>query len=216
LATVLAPADQRIVLRDINWETYERLLADDAERIVPRLTYDQGTLDLMSPLSLHEKINRTIAGVIEVVAAELDQDYVGVGSTTFKRPDLRRGFEPDSSFYFRRAAEMRHKPEIDLAFDPPADLLLELDLTNPLLSKLPLFAAMGIPEVWRYAAERLAILHLVAGDYIEQPSSRALPRITSAALADFLAASDNLSRPTWIRKLRAWARAQRRSDPRSS
>ena len=78
------------------------------------------------------------------------------------------------------------------------------------LSKLPLFAAMGIPEVWRFAGERLAILHLVASGYIEQPSSLALPRLTSAVLADFLAASDNLSRPVWIRKLRTWARAQRR------
>jgi Uma2 family endonuclease len=212
--TVLAPADQRVVLRDVSWETYERLLADAPERVVPKLTYDRGTLELMSPSSLHEQINRTLAEIVEVIAAELDQDYVNAGSTTFKRPDLGRGFEPDSCFYFRQAARMRGKPEIDLASDPPPDLVIEIDLSSSSLSKLPLYAAAGIPEVWRYAGERIAIFHLIGTGYVEHAASLAFPRLTNIDLAAFLAEGGSFSRPAWIRKLRAWARAQRQGRAR--
>src|SRR5262249_51872696 len=99
MASVLYVPDQRMILRNVSWETYERLLADHRDCSAPRFTYDRGTLEIMSPLPEHEESNRTLALLVEVVAEERELDIRNLGSTTFKREDLERGFEPDSCFY---------------------------------------------------------------------------------------------------------------------
>ena len=93
MATVLTPSAQKVILHDVSWESYEKLLADFANSSAPRLTYDRGTLEIMSPLPEHEEYNRALALLVEVVAEELDIDFRNLGSTTFKSDDLRRGFE---------------------------------------------------------------------------------------------------------------------------
>jgi hypothetical protein len=44
--TVASPSrfavENRVVLPRVSWETHERLLADDEERRVPRMTFDRG------------------------------------------------------------------------------------------------------------------------------------------------------------------------------
>src|SRR5437763_5879909 len=99
------PAEQRIILHNISWETYEKLLVDLANQSSKRLTYDQGTLEIMSPLPEHERLNRTIALLIEIASEEMSIDIERIGSTTFKREDLARGFEHDSCFYIQHEAE---------------------------------------------------------------------------------------------------------------
>ena len=98
MAKVLELPEQRVILRGVSWETYERLLADNEERRVPLLTYDRGVLEAMSPSAEHEMVSHIIALLVEVVAEELGIDVVGAGHTTFRREDLQRGFEPDGCF----------------------------------------------------------------------------------------------------------------------
>jgi len=80
----------------------------------------------------------------------------GAGSTTFGREDVSGGFEPDQSFYFsENAGRVRGKKRIDLnADDPPPDVVVEVDVTSPSLDKLPVYARLGVREVWRYADGR--------------------------------------------------------------
>jgi len=47
-----------------------------------------------------------------------------------------------------------------LATDPPPDLVIGIDITNPSLNKLPLYAAIGVPEVWRYTRDGLQLYPL--------------------------------------------------------
>src|SRR6185503_6502189 len=103
MATVLNPPEQRIMLRNVSWETYERLLADHLDSSSPRFTYYRGALEIMSPSSEHEELNRAIARMVEIIIEEMDIDARNLGSTTFKREDLERGFEPDSCFYIQNA-----------------------------------------------------------------------------------------------------------------
>src|SRR5215212_9595441 len=98
METVKSPVEQRILLSNISWETYERLLADHLDSSVPHFTYDRGLLEIMSPNPEHEKINRTINLLVEIVAEEMGLDTENLGSTTFRREDLERGFEPDTCF----------------------------------------------------------------------------------------------------------------------
>ncbi len=92
-------------------------------------------------------------------------DVLAAGSTTFRRADLGRGFEPDECFYFGDAARrVRGMDDIDLdADDPPPDLVVEADLTSSSLDKLPIYARLGIVEVWCYAGGQVEILILSAG-----------------------------------------------------
>jgi Uma2 family endonuclease len=212
-ATVAPPprivADERVVLERVSWETYERLLADDEERRVPRISYDQGVLELVTPSMPHEEDAGTIAEIVRIVAAILGIPIRSVGSTTYRRPDLRRGFEPDASFYVQNEARIRGQREVDLLVDPPPDLILEMEMSRSVGRRLPLYASMGIPELWRCDGLRVAISILAEDQFREESASRALPVLTDSVLTRFLAESRTLPSPEWFASVSAWAQSQR-------
>ncbi len=211
MATVASPpraADQAVLLHGISWETYESLLADHLDRSVPRFTYDRGLLEIVSPTTVHERDNRTLAMLVEVVAEERGIDTLDVGSMTFKREDLQRGFEPDSCFYIRNEVRVRGRIQIDPAIDPPPDLIIEIDVASPSLNKLPIYAQLGVPEVWRAKEGRVTILTLRADAYVESVTSAALPPLTAEALTRFLRESRASGRTAWLRTVREWMREQ--------
>jgi Uma2 family endonuclease len=102
--------DQFVVLRNVSWETFERLLADHEDSAGVRLYFDNGMLEIKVPSAKHEEPNRTLAQLIEVLAEEMNLDLRRLGSTTFKRYDLLKGFEPDSSFYIQNVEAITAKP----------------------------------------------------------------------------------------------------------
>jgi Uma2 family endonuclease len=209
--TLRSSAEQRVILRNVGWETYERLIAEREERRVPRFFYERGVLEIVSPSKRHETLGDIVALLVELLAVELDVDVESAGSMTFKREDLERGFEPDKCFYFRNVERVRGKADLDLdAGDPPPDLVVEVDITSPSLDKLPIYARLGVQEVWRYAGGRFAILRLEdeGGGYVEMAGSRFLPVLTRAALADFVEEGLTARRPDWARKVREWARGR--------
>jgi Uma2 family endonuclease len=206
METVKTPAEQRVVLHNIGWNTYERLLADHENNSAPRFTYDRGELEIMSPSPEHEAYSRSIALLVELLAAELGIDVYNLGSTTLKREDLERGFEPDSCFYIENEERVRGKARIDLAVDPPPDLVIEIDITSPSFSKLPIYAQIGVPEVWRYDGERLKILVLEGSEYAETAESTVVPPVTSNVLSNFMKKSTTTKRTVWLEAVREWAR----------
>jgi Uma2 family endonuclease len=204
MATVKTPSEQRVVLRNIGWATYERLLADNENNSAPRFAYDRGELEIMSPSTEHEKFNRRIAQLVLAVAEEIGIEAEDLGSTTFRREDLQRGFEPDSCFYIQNEQEVRGKDRIDLAVDPPPDLVIEIDITSPSLNKLPIYAQMGVPEVWRYDGERMTILVLEGSDYAETTESLVLGPVTESALTGFIEKGKSMKRTIWLKSVREW------------
>ena len=209
MPTVLSPPEQRIVLDNIPWDVYERLLSAHRDRSVPRFTYDRGRLEIMSPSAEHEELKHMVALFVEVIAEEMGLNVRGFGSTTFRREDLQRGFEPDECFYVQNAVRMRGKPELDLTLDPPPDVVIEIDLTSPSLAKFPIFAQLGVPEVWRYDGRRWQIFGLAGEEYSPQTQSTALPGLTADAMTGLLDESLTLERLAWLRQVRAWVRGQR-------
>jgi Uma2 family endonuclease len=196
---------QRVILRHVSWETYERLLAEHEQSSSPRFTYDGGVLEIMSPSTRHERLNRRIATLCEVIAEECNIELDNVGSNTFKREDLARGFEPDSCFYVQHVERVRNREQIDLTIDPPPDLVIEIDISRSSLDRFPIFASIGVPEVWRYDGMRVAIFMLIGGAYQEQETSEAFPGVTSQIVTQFMAESTRLQRMVWLRHVRAWA-----------
>jgi Uma2 family endonuclease len=209
-----AQTEQRVIIRFVSWTTYEHLLADLANQSSTRLTYDRGLLEIMCPLPEHEEWNRTIALLVEVLAEERRVDVRNFGSTTFRRADLARGFEPDSCFYIQHEADISGKSTIDLTVDPPPDLVIAVDVTSGSLDKFPIYAQVGVPEVWRYDGQRLRIYILTAERYVESETSLALPLLTSARLSETLTQSKTMKRTALLRSFRTWARQEQRRQRR--
>ncbi len=197
--------EQRIVLHNISWQTYECLLADHESASAPRFTYDRGDLEIMSPLLEHEDRRWATERLVEAAVQEMGVEFMNAGSTTFKRQDLDRGFEPDSCFYIQNELAVRHKRSLDLRTDPPPDVVIEIDLTHSSIDKLDLFATLGIPEVWRYEGGRVAILLLSSGAYVPTDESRALPGVTASDVSKLIAAVGMTGRAAWLRRVREWA-----------
>ena len=204
------PAGGRVLLRGVSWETYERLLDEHHESAGPRFTYDDGYLEIMTLSLEHEDPNRILASLVELILCEWDVDFLSSGSNTFKSAFLKKGFEPDTSFYIENAEAIRGKKRLDLAVDPPPDLVIEVEVTEPLLPRLPIFASMRVPEIWCYDSETVRILRFDSGDYREVTRSAALPPLTAHVITDFLQRASRSKRPAWMRAVREWAQAQRR------
>lgn len=208
MAVVSSP-ERQVILTGISWETYERLLAEHEDESGIHFTYDSGALEIMVLSARHEWPNRVLAALVDVLAEEMGVDLARLGSVTLKRPDLLKGFEPDSCFYIQHVAAVMGKGEIDLATDPPPDLLIEVDITSPSLAKLPIFAAVGVPEVWRYRDGRVVVLRLEEGRYAEVARSVAFPVITGEWLTQFLHESQQVRSTEWLKRVRAWIRDNR-------
>lgn len=206
MATVLSLPEQRVLLHNISWDTYERLLAAHQDSGSPRFAYDRGRLEIMSPSAEHEQLKDVIALLVNIVAEEREVDVEGFGSTTFRRQDLDRGFEPDACFYIENAKRVRGKATIDLIADPPPDLIIEIDISHPSLDKFSIFARLGVPEVWRYDGQRLTIFKLEGEEYVEREESTALPGLTSVIVSRLIKESRSIERPAWLRRIRAWVR----------
>ncbi|ETX03567.1 Uma2 family endonuclease [Candidatus Entotheonella palauensis] len=211
MATMTRPPEpiaQHIILHNISWTTYQRLLAEHEGRQSPRFVYDRGDLEIMVLSFEHEQFNRLLADIFTLIAVEMELEFTNAGSTTFNRQDLARGFEPDTCFYIEHADDITGKKRIDLATDPPPDLVIEVDITSPSLDKLPVYAAVGVPEVWHFDGERIVILALTGDTYTAQDQSAAVPHLTSQQLSDFISSSQQMKHVAWLRSIRDWARHQ--------
>jgi Uma2 family endonuclease len=162
----------------------------------------------MAPSSKHENLKETISLLFQLLATEAGIDVLAAGSTTFRRQDVRKGFEPDACFYVRDAASLRAKERIDLSVDPPPDLVIEIEVTNAAVDKLSLFSAAGVPEVWLYVENRVEILGLLSNSYVKNFESSVLPGVTSETLTHFVHTSHEMPSPLWIKSVREW-RAKR-------
>lgn len=214
MATLLSPpktVESRVVLHNISWQTYQRLMEERGDRSAPRLTYDRGELEIMSPTAKHEDVNESIKVLVNLVSMEIGPVLRGLGSTAFAREDLDRGFEPDSCFYVRNEEQIRGKERIDLSVDPVPDIVVEIDITSSSVNKRAVFAQFGVPEVWRYDGTKIEILTLTGGSYIRSEASIILPIFTAEALTNLVADGLTLDRPQWMKGVRDWARAQRAS-----
>ena len=214
-----SPPEGRVTLRNVGWETYELLVEEDPGRSAPRFFYDRGELEIVSPSFEHEAIADVISSLVVELAVNLEIDVVPARSTTFKHEELERGFEPDASFYFAgKIPRIRGKRRIDLdAGDPPPDLVVEVDITSPSASKLPIYARLRVAEVWRHDGDRLSILGLrddgeEGGYYAEIPESAILApaRVPGESLARLVEEGLTSGPPAWTRRVREWAHELRR------
>lgn len=196
----------RMLLQGVSWQTYESLLEDFSSQSCPHLTYDEGTLEIMSPTSEHERIKHVIEMIVELLSLEIGLDVYCLASTTFKSKDLKRGFEPDTCFYIQNLTSIEGKESIDLEVDPPPDLIIEIDITSQSINKFPIYASLNMPEVWRYDGEKLIIYQLVSKQYIEVTNSIALSLVISTDISDFIKKNVGKRSSVLAKEIKDWAK----------
>jgi Uma2 family endonuclease len=201
MSTLLDPTEQHFVLNDVDWQAYEALLRVVGDQRV-FVTYDRGRVELMSPSWEHDNRAETIGQLVRIVAEEFGVALKGGGSTTFRREGLDRGLEPDKCFYVRNESCVRGKKKIDLSVDPPPDLCIEVEISQRLLSRVDIYAELGVTELWRDDGRRLRISELVAGQYVERGSSIAFPMIGGSELNEYLDWAPPTDDTTWSREVR--------------
>ncbi len=203
-------AEQRVTLYGVSWQTYKNISSALESHPSVRLTYDRGVLELMSVSFLHEKFKGIIGSIIELIAGEMEIDFVSAGQTTFQVERKAGGFEGDDSFYFSNLDQLRQQENIDLAQDPPPALVVEVDLTSPSINKFDLFSRLGVEELWRYHQNDLKIYELDGEDFVERDESIFLPGVTAAKVTELIALHQQLPAFVWQKKVREYARQCRR------
>lgn len=202
----VATEGESIILHGVSWQTYQALSHDLETAAGKRLTYDQGILEIMTPRPSHERYKSRLSRIVEVTTEEMALEIASLGSTTWSREDLQRGLEPDACFYIQNEATIRHKINLDLRTDPPPDLAIEVDYTSSSRSRMGIYAALGVPEVWRFDGTVLTIECLVGTEYVPQSRSTVLPILQQRDIMDFLTASQAMGETSWVRTVRQWVR----------
>lgn len=204
--TLQLTGEKRVVLRGVSWELYEALRDIESSWHV-RMTYDEGTLELMSPSEDHEWIKRLVGQMIEAITEELSIPRRSLSATTWKRRDLDKGLEADECYYLLSHTKIRTRRGIDLAVDPPPDLALEVDLRPSEINKARIYAALGVPEIWRWENEGLQAYALESnGQYIPRDYSLNLPMLRVKDLEQFLDFEQASDESAWIKVFRVWVR----------
>jgi Uma2 family endonuclease len=211
MTTANLPSGDSMVLDDIDWKTYSRLVRAFAERPAIRLTYDRGILEIIRPSQGHEEVAYLLGRFVDTLTDELNW-RVRVGRcTTFRKRRKQRGLEPDNSYWIASEPQVRGKVPIDLRKAPPPDLVIEVDITRSSLNRLAIYASLKVPEVWRFADDQLTFLLLQKdGTYAPGPS-RSFPGLQAPDLVPFLDTWKREDVMTAVAQFRAWVR-QRIAD----
>lgn len=197
------PAEQRLTLNNIAWDTYEKILDAFGEHRAVRLHYNEGVLEFMVPLEAHENPSDIIGAFIRRLVVDSGFDLKSMASTTLRRKELQKGAEPDKCFYIQNESKVRGR-EVDLEKDPPPDLVLEVDITHTDIDKNQLYAKFGVPEFWRFDGQTLTILQLQDGEYQEVEQSLSLPWVNKSLFYEYLNNCKTLGEAQALRQLSTW------------
>jgi Uma2 family endonuclease len=114
--------------------------------------------------------------------------------------------EPDECFYIQNQALVRGKRSIDLNEDPPPDLVIEVEVTHSTIDRMDIYAALGVPELWRWDNGALQFWVLSQQHYQQVQHSATFPQLSATDLETFIALADQTDQTTLIRRFRAWVR----------
>jgi Uma2 family endonuclease len=206
----------RITLHGVPWAAY-KALRDSEDNNHIRMTYLDGTLELMSPEYVHDKGASRLAMLVRAVADAFGIRYEDVGTTTLRRrrrgkPIAGHARESDASFYFgANGVQIPLKRKIDLRVDPPPDLAIAVDNTTESHWKLKVYARLRVPELWRYDVDAGTLWFGKlgpSGKYEPIEHSAILPMLSRAWVLEVLGRGDELMSSEHKAMLEGWIRTE--------
>lgn len=172
----------QVIHLNVSWQAYEALSDSLGDAPNARLTYDGATLEITAPGFRHEGVTARFTELLRDVKAEWHIDMRSTRSSRFKSELLENAFEPDESYYIGSAPKIRDWRNIDLAIDPPPDLVIEVDISGKRKNK-DTYARVSVPEFWRYSeATGLEAFALVDGRYVAIMTSRVISGLPIAEI----------------------------------
>jgi Uma2 family endonuclease len=201
-------APNRVVLHEVSWDFYESLRAEETNWGI-RMSYDAGELELMSPSPRHSSIEFRFGLFLMELARKLNFKCKPLGNATWKKAELEKGKEADGCFYLANYERIRNK-EIDLDVDPPPDLAIEVEISRSALNALTIYAALGVPEIWRFDGAKFHIHRRQEnGSYLEVEQSHALPFLRREEVVEWLVRAEELDDDVeWIEQVGEWTRIE--------
>ena len=196
-------------LPHVSWEDYEQLLTDLGDDYHVRVSYAYGWLEIMSPLPEHGEFAEVVQDIAREITRELGVKLEARGSMTIRSAWQAQGAEPDTCFYIQNAVRIIGKRSLDFNTDPPPDIVVEIDLTNASQPKFPIYAALGVPEIWRYDGSQAYFYHRAGEQYVETSLSQAFPFLPSTVLAQFIEQSKTEGQDAALDAARAWVRVHK-------
>ena len=180
------PASSEIVFHDVAWEEYEELLEQVGEASGLRISYNNGTLKVMSLSVKHEIYARFFERLMALIDFRLGIHILSIGSATMRKRKEAKGNEADAGFYIQSAELIGDPFDLDFAVDLPPDVVVEVDVHHRSTNSDPIYAALGVPEIWRYDERKLTILHLQHDEYVQAETSQSIPMLTATILTECL------------------------------
>ncbi len=203
------PETQYLFLHDVSWEGYVAIGDALMDRPRLRITYDQGDLEIMGTSPKHEYYKKHVGRFVEAAADEHGLAVAARGNMTFQRKDLSRGLESDDCFWIEHEREMRGKLTWVPLQDPPPDLVVEIEITRSAMNKMGIYAALRVPQVWRFDGSTLLIYVLRShGSYERVECSPSFPSLPPSEIARFLQPTEEFDDLGVLRAFRAWVRQQ--------
>jgi Uma2 family endonuclease len=179
--------ERRFAIHGVSWDQY-LALRDTLEDHALRMTYAEGTLELVSPSLHHERIKKALARLLETYALARDVPLHCGGATTFRHHAAERGLEPDECYWVGQdEGDYPH-------------LVIEVALPRGLVDKLASYATMRVREVWMWRGGRLEFHVLGPEGYSVAPRSTLLPELDVEDLARHARMPDqaDATRAWWV------------------
>lgn len=167
-------SDHIVVLHDISWEDYERLLEMRGDRSAPRISYLEGEVEIMSPSWDHEVIASFIGHLLEAWCIDRGIEIIPAGSWTLKEKRTQRGAEADKCYVFGTGKLSR------------PHLAIEVEWTHGGIAKLAIYEKLGVQEVWFWRKGVIEVYVLAEGKFARAERSRLVPELDLELLASML------------------------------
>jgi Uma2 family endonuclease len=208
--------EQRVVLPNVSWQQFEQLLTELGAERTTHFTYNRGKLELMTPTEEHLRCHRLLDSLILLLSDQIDLPMTSIDSVLLKDQNLGYGTQPAACYYLRDDAARPDQRSIDLTQHPAPDLAVEIALNKSTMDKLPIYAALGISEVWRYVTQagddvlrgKLFIYQKSGDRYQEITHSEAFPFLSGDRILEFLDHSDTVGLASALQTVRSWLSQQ--------
>ena len=201
------PPDDAALFHNVSWELYDRLChIRDAERSGVHLTFDCGRLEIMAVQYPHESGKVRTSRIVEAFCIAFRIPIRGTGNLTVRNEVIEKGFESDSCYYIKNVSKALQIRELDFSKDPPPDLAIEVESSRKLIDRIPLYAAMGVPEIWRVTGTKIEFLLLISKKkgYESASNSPTFPKVPLAQIERFLVRSEKIDETTLTTEILDW------------
>jgi len=187
------------------WDDYERVLDEIGDENT-RVTFLDGSMEIMSPLPGHDRTADAVGLLVRELTIAVGLPICGFGSTTYRRKDREAGLEPDRCYYIQNEAKVRGMTRFNPKIHPAPDLAIEIDVTRRSVSREPVYARLGIPEIWRYRRQRITVRLLADdGKYHDSATSLVFPFLPMNEFENFVQRMQVEEQNSVVLEFRKWA-----------